>query len=249
MKSIASVHIFLNFLVIMGYGQQMGWHEITRDQLSLVFDQTRDWQLNHSNYAMTITHSSFENYTTTVPHEISTGFFRKKENKYHSYLLGIHTIQTSHFKIVVDTTNKTLIVANRDARAFDLYLTDGLSALFAVTSSISEIAIGTDRKYKLEFLNDFPLEHFEMTVAQSGFLNEMVWYYRNPVSKNIDDESAEKTKPRLSVSFSSVRTYTEKSSESEFDESNYFLMEGYKLIPTGKYRDFTLSDQRLNFDE
>ncbi|MEP6793777.1 MAG: hypothetical protein ABJB16_05580 [Saprospiraceae bacterium] len=224
------------------------WKDESKEQLAHVFDQMRTWHVLHTDYTITITHASFENYTTTIPYEKSTGYYRKVNDSYHSFLLGIHTIQNEKYKIILDTAGQTLMVANIDHSIWSAYTIEDYGYLLKACVATKVLNSGMDNRYRLEYGEGYPLDSYEMLVSGEGFLKEMVWYYRTDVPKDIDNEDSEKTKPRLSITFSSFKKYQHVIADDEFDFTKYFKVVGNKLIPVGKYKDFTLSDQRLTLD-
>lgn len=228
--------------------QALAWENIGKDRMANVLIQLNDWFKNTPNYAVTVTHTSFETYTTTVPYEKSVGYFKKDRERYHSFLLGIHTFQNAAYKIVVDTANQTMLVANVEPGIWNAYDLEGYTYLLNSCSGIKTANSGSDKKYRLEYGIGHPLERYEFLLAPDGSLKEVAMYYRNSVPKNPDNPASEKVTPRLNITFSGYKKGNFGMTNDECDEKKFFIKKGNKLLPTGKYRNFNLIDQRLSLN-
>ena len=87
------------------------WTNATKEEVAKEFEVINSWCRNTPAYSMIVTHTSYEDHTTTIPYETMSGYFKKENNNYHSYLLGIHTIQNAKYRVVVDTSNKIILIA------------------------------------------------------------------------------------------------------------------------------------------
>ncbi|CAN5526245.1 hypothetical protein BH10BAC1_BH10BAC1_13370 [soil metagenome] len=221
------------------------WVTVSKDNMAIVFEQMSNWYKNNTNYSVVVTHTSYQTHTTTVPYEKSVGFFKKEKNNYHSFLLGIHTIQNTNCKIILDTANNAMMVANVDNSIWTAYTLEDYKYTLKMCKEIKVVTINTDKKYRLEYSEGYPLERYEFIVAADGSLKEVIWYYSKKIPKDIDDENSEKVKPRLSITLSAYKKLQSGSNKNEFDETKYFVKKGNKLFPSEKYKNFTLSDQRI----
>lgn len=228
--------------------QTAAWEEVSKESMAKVFEQMSNWFKNSTNYAVTITHASYENYSTSTPFEKSTGYFKKEGENYHSFLLSIHTIQNANYKIVLDTANKVMMVSNVDKSIWDAYTLDDYQYTLKTCTGIKMLKVNTDKRYRLTYGEGHPLERYEFLIASDGALKELVWYYSKAVPKDEGNPNSEKVKPRLTIIFSSYKKWQPNLSENEFDEKKYFFIKGNKLFPVKKYQHFKLSDQRLRLD-
>lgn len=224
------------------------WESISKDKMAKVFEQTSSWFKNTSHYSVNVTHASFETWSKTVPFEKSTGYFKKEAENYHSFILGIHTIQNSKYKIVLDTANKTMIVASVGKSIWNAYTLEDYQYTLKSCTSIKMTNFGKDKKYRLEYGEGYPLERYELLVANDGLIKEVTMYYSKKIPRNPDDENSEKVKPRLNITFTGYKKAPSGTDDNEFDENRYFIKKGNKLLPAKRYQNYTLSDQRLTLD-
>ena len=224
------------------------WEDVPKEGMAKVFEQMSDWFKNTTNYTVTVTHASYETHTTTQSFEKSVGYFKKEKDNYHSFLLDIHSIQNARYKIVLDTANKMMMVSNIDKSIWNAYTLEDYKYILKTCKGCKIMRINADKKYQIEYNEGHPLERYEFIVASDGSLKEVIMYYSKKVPKDADNPNSEKVKPRLAIVFSAFKKLQPNTNDTEFDETQYFIKKGKKLIPTGKYKNFTLSDQRLIVD-
>jgi hypothetical protein len=223
-------------------GQTHTWMNISADDAAKVY-----WNLNNlysktTSYSITVTYTSYENYTTQTSYETSSGFFNKYTTGYHSFLLGISTIQNSKYKIVVDTARKVIAVANPD-KTFENSLTMAdYKTLMENCTSIKVANEGNEKYYRIEFKSVYPINAYEYALSSTGWIKEMTLFY----NKNYVNENGENVniKPRLQIKYGNVKVGILEN-KSELDESKYFSKLGIKLIIASKYNGYVLSDQRV----
>jgi hypothetical protein len=235
------------FCVYTISAQSEKWQYVGRTDMAKIFEQMNNWFKNTPTYSLTIAHASFEDHQTIVPFERSVGYFKKDKNNYHSYLLGIHTIQNSTFKIVIDTAEKIMMAATPDQLVWNSYTLDDYTYLLKNCLTIKVTDIGTDKKYKMEFEEGSNISRYEFLFSSEGLLKEVVSYYNEKMKKG-DDENSPEVSPRISITFSEYKKNPVLNYREEFDESKYFTQKNNKLIAADPYKDFKFSDQRVNLN-
>jgi hypothetical protein len=232
-------------IATLGMQAQTKWTTIDKKEMSEVLSRISEWYKNTSSYSLTVTHTSYENYTTTIPFEKRTGYFKKDKNNYHSNMLGFNTIQNENYKIVVDTSNNAILVSNPDKSIGNAYTLNDYERILNLCSEIKKsVGLNNETHFRLELKQGHNISYYEYIVDAEGFLKQMVWYYDKEVWKNVDDKNSEKGKPRLSVAFSG---YTKNSThaKNEFDASKFIIKKENKIVLTEKYKGFRLYDQRI----
>ena len=217
---------------------------VARLDMAKVFEKMNVWFRNTPSYTLTVTHASYENYTTEVPVEKMIGYFKKEKENYHSFLIGIHTVQNSKYKFVIDTSEKMILVANPDQLAWTTYTPDDYDVLLKNCSSIKVSSVGSDKLYRINLPANYPIAAYEFLVNADGLLKEIVWFYNQEIQKDENDEKS-KVKPRVCIRFSDYKITNTLSYKEEFSEELYFVDQNKVLKTTSKYRDFKISDQRL----
>lgn len=236
--------VALLLLAFIGKAQVQKPENVDKATMAKVFEKMNNWFKNTPAYSMKVTHASYENYTTTVPADRAVGYFKKDKNNYHSFLIGIHTIQNNDYKIVIDTAQKIMLVASPDQLVWNSYTTDNYIYLLQECSAIKVTTIGTDKKYRLEY-KEGPLACYEIVVDADGLLKEVVSFYAKAIKKDENDKNSPKVKPRIVITFSGYEKKPVFNYKKDFDESCYFIKKGSKVIPVERYKKFKFSDQRL----
>lgn len=217
---------------------------VTIEEMGNVFQKNNDIFLNTQNYRLTVTHASYETYTSELPVEKQTGTFRKDGKNYHSELLGIRTIQNENYKIVIDTATKVILVANPDQLTWTAYTKEDYNFLLKRCTSIRMSKTGRYTFYRMELPENSPIGAYEFLVDENGMTREVNWYYNKEVKKDENDENS-KVKPKMSISFSGFKDKIDYNYQDTFSEQPYFTKKDNKLIPTEKYRMYKLMDQRI----
>ena len=232
-------YMLILFSCVLFYA--FNWEVIDRKTMAQKLDEMNKQFKSMQAYSLVLTHASFEDYTTNVPHEKSSGYFRKEKNNYHSYLLGIHTIQNSVCKMVVDSMHKTIVVADPD-HAFENSLTQGdYAALLNICTSIKKTGIGKDIYYRLEFTKENPLNAYEFAFDSKGFLSKIILSYNRELKR----KNNTLTKPRMEITFTDWKKNSNYTKQ-EFDESKYVFKEGNQYFLKQPYADkYKLLDQRV----
>jgi hypothetical protein len=236
------VNLFLHLIIISSVlFYSFDWDIINKETMARKFDEMNKQFKSMQVYSISVAHTSFEDYIGTIPHEKSTGYFKKEKINYHSFLLGIHTIQNSRCKVVVDSTREIIVVADPD-HSFENTLTQAdYTALLSVCNSIKKSQIGKETQYRLEFAKENPLNAYEFALDQKGLLSKLTVYYNREIKR----ENNTVTKPRMEITLSDWKKNINYNKE-EFDESKYvFKKEGQYFLQSpyaGKYK---LLDQRV----
>jgi hypothetical protein len=241
-KYLLIVSMLVGISCLKIFGQTLVWKNISADEAVKVYTDLNKLYSNTSSYSVHVTYASYENYTTGTIYEASTGYFNKYGNNYHSFLLGIHTIQNTNYKIVVDSSRRTIAVVNPDKAFENGFTMIDYKEILKNCSSIKMANDGNDNHYRIEFKNTNNINAYEYTISSAGWIKELTLFY----NKNYTDEDGKEKniKPRLQMTFTDYKeNITE--GKNELDESKYFTKQGYKIILIGNYKDYHLSDQRV----
>ncbi len=192
-----------------------------------------------SQYQATITDASYPDYTTELFHEKNTGYIKRAGQKFHNYLLGIHTIQNGTCRLVIDTAKKVLVVADPLESINDVLSDTVYNYFMKVCSKIRIAHTGNQTYYRLEFKDPYPLSFYTMTIKDS-LVEKIVMYYRNEVKVN--NRSG---KPRLEMTFDKWKTSID-DTQKAFDINNYVFRKGREYCLTASYKGkYKLLDERV----
>jgi hypothetical protein len=237
--------IFIIMLFCFSFqGMRAQDNSISKEEMGKVFEATNNWFRTTPSFSMGVTHASFENYTTEAPADKTSGYVIKEGSNYHSFLLGIHTIQNKYYKIVIDTAEKIVVVANPDQLTFLSYTQDDYKVFLKNSTATKMIQAGKYTYYKVELPAANPISFYEILKDEKGLLREVKWYYNQQIRKDPNDASSN-VKPRMSISFSNYNESPKPNYTETFSESPYFIQKDGKLVVTVAYHTFKLLDQRI----
>lgn len=237
--SILFVTLFFSAAI---YGQTTN---VSKEEMGTVLKKSNDWFINTPVYSLTVTHASYETYTSELPVEKQIGYFRKNGKSYNSDLLGIKTIQNDKYKFVIDTSEKKILVAEPDQLSWISYTKEDYDFLLKHCVAIRMTKVGRYVFYRMELSENNPISVYEFLTDENGRVREINWYYNKEVSIN-EEDNALKVKPRLSISFSAFKEDVSFNYDDMFSETRFFTKKDNQLIATGNYRNFKLMDQRLH---
>jgi len=234
-------------LLFIAWGFQanaQSWEPLSYEEMGKILQGINDRYKNLHSFSVTVTHSSYENYFSKNPADRSTGYFRKEGLNYHSFLLGIHSVQNSRYKVVIDTAQNSIMVSNPSGEMTGSLTLGEYDALLKLCSSLKTYSDGDEKHFRMEF-RDYTFSAIELALTADGLMKEMVFYYRQEVDKNPDEPNSPKTKPRLSIVFSDYRQGITFNYNDEFDEARYFALSGNRLVVTDAFKKFKLRDLRV----
>jgi hypothetical protein len=234
-------YLLLWLIPFVSKGQSVA---VEKAEMIKVFEKINTWFRTTPSYSLTVTHASYEDYTSTTPADKTTGYFEKEGANYHSFLLGIHTIQNSKYKLVIDTSQKVILVANPDQLTWLSYTQEDYQGLLKSCTALRMNKTGRYTFYRMELPESNPIGAYEFLIDEEGLAREISWYYNKEVKKDEGDERS-KVKPRMNISFSGYKKDAVINYSEEFSEAPYFIKKDKKLVATDKYKKYKLLDQRL----
>lgn len=226
------------------FAQPNDWQETDKNTFLNVFEQMNSWYKLHPEYSMKVKHASFDDYSTTIPSDISTGYFIKSKHNYHSFLLGIHTIQNDRFKIVIDSSGKDLFISYPNTSVWTEYdsATWSMNLDECNFLKFKESQIG--KTFRMEFSEEDELSAYEFTLAKDGRLLQSICFYQEIQTENEDGQTIHR-KPKLTITYSEFKFSVSAETKFEFDENKYITKSGDNFIPSLKYKEYHLIDQRV----
>jgi hypothetical protein len=243
-------YIYLLLIATMHFttlgAQAPKWTVLTTAQVTKELEYVNNWYVKNTNYSVNVTHNSYENYTNTKAYESINGYFYRNNNNYHSYLLGVHTLQNERIKIVFDSINGVIAISNVEQLTANIADMKNYINNLKYCTAIKQLVIGTDKKIRLEYLPKMEINAVEMTLAQDGTIKLLVMYYGQGIAKNKADPKSVKIKPRVSIVFSNYKTKIPFNYERTFSEVPYLKQNKKRYLLQDKYSKYKLFDHRLN---
>jgi len=227
--------------------QAKDWKETDKSSFLIAFEQMNNWHKLHKEYSMKLKHATFDDYSTIIPSDISSGYFIKSNRNYHSFLLGIHTIQNDRFKIVIDSSGKDLFLSYPNTSIWTEYDSASWSMNLDECISLKMDESQGGKTFRMEFSEDNELSAYEFTLAKDGRLLQSICFYKEIQSENEDGKPIS-TKPRLTISYFDFKFSVSDKTKTEFNELKYIAKSGDNFIPSSKYKEYNLIDQRVRMN-
>jgi len=217
------------------------WEIIDKSLVTKKFEEMNSQLKALQNYSIVVSHFSYESFVSTVAHEKSTGYFKRANNNYHSFLMGIHTIQNQMCKLVIDSIHNTIFISDPDLSWQQTFTQADYLALMNLSTSVLKNQVGDKIGYRLEFSEKHPLNAYEILLNSKGLPEKISIYFNREIK--MQDNSI--TKPRMEIV---LKDWNKNAafSKDEFDENKYFQKKGDKYFLKAPFaNNYKLIDQRV----
>jgi len=180
------------------------WKEIKKETMSTILEQMNNRFLKMHYYKVNITDASYADYTTAAYHERSAGYFIRMGDKFHSYTLGVHTLQDKQCRIIVDSVKKSVMISD-PMDYFEKSLTSGdYDELLKICQKVLISHNEKQISYRMEFTKGAPYTAYQITLKDS-LPEKIVMYYSQAVQGKGEKV---KSAPRMEISFNNWQTNT-----------------------------------------
>ncbi|MFN3342284.1 MAG: hypothetical protein ACK40M_06275 [Flavobacteriales bacterium] len=222
------------------------WTAITVEDMAKETKKIESVYKVNVGYSFTISHITYKNYTTLTPEDKMTGYYIKDaKNNYHSYILGVHTIQNSKVKITVDSVNKSIQINSPDRSFTKEVKLSEVEEMLKICSAVKKQDVTTGKKFRMEFSKTKKYSAYEVWVNSSSQLEKLVMYFNAEFPSNPNDEKSAKTKPRAEVVFADYKTGIKPLYKDYFDEAKYITLKGDGYVASSAYKDYKIYDLRV----
>ncbi len=195
---------------------------------------------NSKSFSVNVSYASYEKENEEIIHDQSNGYVKKAGNNYHSFAMGIHSIQNTTERVLVDNGNEIISVTN-PVTSQEQYITPELSErVLKLAISISKKSEGDNVYYSIKFSDKYPISSYLIRVDQKKFMKQIDIVYQEKLKNN----KGEDANLRLRIKFSQW-SLNESIPNSEFLASQYVIFRNGRYELTTQYSNYELSDQRV----
>jgi hypothetical protein len=242
----SSCYIILLGLLCSFKGNTDGWIKIDEKETLTALKEGMNWYGKQKNYQVNILYESFEDYVTLVPSDKSEGYYKQEGKNYHSFALGIHTIQNERMKLIIDSARKTMIISDKDtATRMSPYSSDEILKLLSGTKGMLKQGIKEGVQYRIDCGKNSSFERYEFTIGKDNMLCKLCYYLREAISHDVNNPKALKTMPRAEIKFYNPVSKPALDYRKEFDESKYVVKKDNGYATTESFRKFRVKDLRI----
>jgi hypothetical protein len=245
MKHFAGYIILLGFLCSFK-GNTDGWIKIDEKETLSALKEGMNWYGKQKNYMVSIKYESFEDYVTPIPSDKSEGYYKQEGKNYHSFALGIHTIQNERMKLIVDSARKTIVLSDKDTAArMSPYSSDEILKLLSGTKGMLKQGLKDGMQYRIDCGKNSSFERYEFIVGKDKMLNKLCYYLREAISHDVNNPKAIKTMPRAEINFYNPVSKPVLDYKKEFDESRYVMKKDKGYVPVELFKNYRVKDLRI----
>ncbi len=222
-------------------GSNLQWSVIDKSVLVSDLVALNKYMLHMTTCQLNVTESSFEDYSSSIYHDRSEGYFKRDKYEYSSYILGVYTIQDNTCRIVIDSAKKTIMVADPTKSIDPSFSAMDTKSLFKMCTHAEIAKSEKYTYYRLEFSEGYAFTSYEMTIKDSLPV-KVVLYYSKKIKRTGSNES---TRPRVEIDLDNWTTSVS-DKKNAFDTDNYVSKKGDQYFLKPRYAGkFKLSDVRV----
>jgi hypothetical protein len=226
--------------------QTATWKTITAEEYEKMMEKTVGYLTGKTPFKVDIRISSYKTHATTTAFETQDGYYIRSGKNYHTFLMGLHSYQNKKYRFVVDTSDKTIMIAEPENEKNQKPLFDTYQEVKKYVSSYKVLTLENTTKVRIDFTNKMKIARVEMEIDKEGIPLKTSTYMRVELSENSGDPGSEKSSPRLETIFSNYKKNYKVDIEKEFSDSRFFVITNGKFSGVGNYKNYTIHDTRLN---
>jgi phage-related holin len=204
--------------------------------------------LKYEDLSMDLVCNYYSNYTTSKIEETALGKVKKKGVMQWSVMLGTETLVTKDYTVVIDSSEKMLMVGNPMKKLTQAITLIDIENISKLCKEIKYKDINSKQGcYKITYKPQVNIsyEQVDLIYNKTTYLaDKMVFYYKQDMTnEGLFGTKKTNEKPRLEITFSKIDTDTKISVEF-FSESKYFTIKRGKITPSSKYINYHLINQK-----
>jgi hypothetical protein len=238
MKNIFIITGCFLLLSMAALGQD--WTIVKQEELQKVLGQWSDKMKSANSLKVNMEMTSYENHTTSEYYDKSEGYYIRKGDKVHSFILGAHSIVNESGMWVINDEHKLIFAhgIRKPAEPVDMAFASDQSAI----SAIDKNPLNGGWIYRVKFKQGL-YSAVNIFFNSEGEMGKVIMYMtRTPQPPKADEEAIQ---PRIEIVFSNYQWNASIDQKESFDISRYFLSSGEKLVLTPQYNGYKLIDNRI----
>lgn len=243
-KSTINLANLILAFVLCSFIMDTPWTTITNEQASKKIVDLSNSMKKMDNYSVSLIHAVYTSHTAEQPFEQKIGYYKHWGKFNHSLLLGIETVQNESIQVVIDSSNKTVIVSNAKDQKDMMFETPQLQ----LCSKIEEQLEGSSLGLRFIFIKGLPLNEIRLqfntiskVLEKIEMYNSQAMYVSNP------DSGTEPTEiPKTIISFNDYKRQS--CVKEDFNVSRIVTLINNKYILTDLYKKkgYIVYDNRIN---
>ena len=220
----------------------IAWKIINKNDFSKILVQLQSMYNLNSSFRMEITHSSFQDYTSVNPSDEIKGYLCIDAGKVRSKLLGILSIMTPEYKMVLDSASQVIILSDIEKNKTDMIQQVDVLGYLNPCNAIQYYVEKDITVYRMDFAEAFPYKYIDISIDHNGLLHK-IDYFMNHAVNDTSNSNTHASKPRVTVRFENY-LLSAVFPKNYFDEKQYVQLINGKMIPTVNYSNFKIIDFR-----
>jgi hypothetical protein len=235
--------------VICMPAQVLTWQNVSKEEVKKVMKIGTQWFDLQNKCAINIDYISYKDHFSNIEMDRQSGYYKKSGSNYTTDLLNIKTIVNNKYKIIIDTANEMIVIADKDKNKANVISENVYDELIDRSTAIKKRNNNGKTVYRIEGEPDFEVLALEIIVDEKGRLLSIIYYYNEREDKVYDAAKNNLTyqtkivSPRLEMCFKNYDAVPVLS-DKDFMDEHIQLIEHNKVNLKNTYKYFTLKDLR-----
>lgn len=242
-----TLFIALFLLMVSMKDDSNQWKKIQVSELMDEIHKMENFYKKNRTYSMLVSHATYVGHTSEKSYEKTDGFIIKQENKLHSFLLGIETIQNEQYNVVIDTSMNTIAVSDPTKENNEMAMPlNAALAMKKITECKKLENKQSAKQFRIEFLSTYNMQAEEIKMGNDYSLKELTLFYRQKFKVDPDNNDSPMEQPKAKITVKEQKL-NPKIDPNEFKVSKFFTSDkSGRLYVTAAYKEFELSDLRIS---
>jgi hypothetical protein len=220
------------------------WVNVRKEEVLNDFSGVRNWFASNESYQLKLKYQSFESFSSMKSADESIGYFKRSKLNYHSVMMGIETIQNEKIRIMVDSSNKTILLAEPKKELQSPFDEQEYIKVLDKCRALKKMEGPTEKKLRIEFPAKFYMDSYTITIEKKEIIKKLVIYFGQEISANENEKNAKKSKPRVEISFSEHKANAVIPPH-EFSTKKYIEFDGKNYKTNKLYSEYKIYDTRV----
>ena len=210
------------------------------------FKKMNKYYLSHEHISMDIEYLFYENHQSKKAIDVQWAKYKKSGSKFYYAMDGITTIQNDKHKLVLNSSNKIILVTKKQKEIDSKVFTGAtMDSVLTLCKRIDYTKMeGGKKHYVLTYKssNYFPYKKLVIVLNSNNSLSKMIYYYNRAINYTPDENDVEEA-PRMEIVYKN--TSTKVIATYQYSLSKYVKIQGKKISAVSKYLNYRLINQLM----
>ncbi|MGL5075005.1 MAG: hypothetical protein ACRDBG_04100, partial [Waterburya sp.] len=156
--------LFLLMLAMRLPAQVLIWQNASKEEVKKAVKTGTQWFDLQNTCVINIDYTSYKDHFSNTEMDKQSGYYKKKGSNYTTDLLNIKTIVNNKYRIIIDTTNETIVITNKTKNKANVISENIYDGFIDESTSIKKRNDNAKTIYRMEGKSDADVLALELIV-------------------------------------------------------------------------------------